>query len=164
MRLRFRVDRTARLVDALERGSLDLAVVLTDAGGSSVGALPLRWFAAPGWAPPEAGGWPLIAVEEPCLLRQRALAALDARGLEPYVACECGYVAGVVDAARAGLGVALLADAGGGPLGLEERPDLPPIAPVSLHLRARRGADPALGAAVAKALRGTLATPLRAAS
>ncbi|MEV7623656.1 LysR family transcriptional regulator [Actinoplanes sp. NPDC089786] len=30
--------------------------------------------------------------------------------------------------------------------------------------QARRGADPALGAAVAKALRGTLATPLRAAS
>jgi DNA-binding transcriptional LysR family regulator len=164
VRVRFRVDRTARLTDALERGSLDLAVVLTDAGGLPVGSLPMRWFAAPGWRPPERGGWPLVAVEEPCMIRERALAALDARGLEPYVACDSGYVAGVIDAARAGLGLALLAETGPGPDGLEERADLPPMAPISLHLRARRGADPALGSAVANALRGALATPLRAAS
>ncbi|MFG1603252.1 LysR family transcriptional regulator [Actinoplanes sp. NPDC049265] len=161
-RVRFRVDRTARLADAVDRGTLDLAVCLTDAGGVSVGSLPLRWFSAPGWTPPEHGGWPVVAVEEPCMLRERALAALDARGVEPFVACDSGYVAGVVDAARAGLGLALLADAGPGPEGLVEVPGLPPITAVPLRLRSRRGVDPALGTAITRALRDALARPATA--
>src|SRR4029453_4232822 len=79
------------------------------------GACVPRWGAAArGWARPGGGGWPVIAVEEPCVLRQRALAALDARGLEPYVACESGYVAGGVDAARAGPAPRVWGGGGGG--------------------------------------------------
>ena len=161
--VRFRIDRTARLNDAIDRGALDLAVYMADATtarGVPVGALPLTWYAAPAWEPPPPGRpWPLVAIEEPCLLRARALQALAADGHDPYVVCDAGYVAGVLNAARAGLGVALVAGSGGPPDGLTGRPDLPPVAPAALGLRARRGADATLAATVTAALRTTLATP-----
>jgi len=159
--VRFRIDRTARLSDAIDRGTLDLAVFMAEAAtdrGVPIGALPLVWYAAPGWEPPAAGRpWPVVAIEEPCLLRRRALESLAARGHEPYVVCDAGYLAGVLDAVRAGLGVALLARTGAVPAGLVARDDLPGVPPAPLGLRPRRGADPAIAAAVVSALRGTLA-------
>jgi molybdate transport repressor ModE-like protein len=161
--VRFRIDRTARLTEAIDRAALDLAVSMAEATSTpstAVGALPLTWYASPGWQPPPAGRpWPLVAIEEPCLLRRRALEALTARGHDPYVVCDTGYVAGVLDAARAGLGVALVAGPGGPLDGLVTRPDLPPIAPAALGLHARRGADPALATTVVNALRSFLQTP-----
>jgi DNA-binding transcriptional LysR family regulator len=166
--VRFRIDRTARLTEAVDRAALDLAVSMADATtvpSIPVGDLPLTWYAAPGWQPPAPGRpWPLVAIEEPCLLRRRALEALTARGHNPYVVCDTGYVAGVLDAARAGLGLALVAGPGGPLDGLVTRPDLPPVAPAGLGLHARRGADPALAATVVTALRGALETPAAAAA
>ena len=158
--VRFRIDRTTRLNDAVDRGALDLAVFMaeaTTARSEPVGDLPLTWFAAPGWEPPQAGRpWPLVAIEEPCLVRTRALQALTAYGHDPYVVCDAGYVAGVLNAARAGLGIALVAGPGRAPEGLVARPDLPPVAPAPLGLRARQGADASLATTVASALRSTL--------
>ncbi|MDV9175875.1 LysR family transcriptional regulator, partial [Streptomyces sp. W16] len=54
-RVRFRIDRSARLVEAVERGSVDVAVYVTEAAateGTPVGGLPLTWHATPGWRPP----------------------------------------------------------------------------------------------------------------
>jgi len=162
--VRFRIDRTVRLDDAVDRGTLDLAVSMAEASSARaepVGSLPLTWYAAPAWQQPGEGeAWPVVAIEEPCLLRRRALAALAGRGLRPYVVCDTGYVAGVLNAARAGIGVALLAAAGSTPEGLTARPDLPPVAPAALGLRARRGADPLLTTTVAAALRAALEDPL----
>ena len=158
--VRFRIDRTRRLDAAVDRGVLDLAVHLTEASsvdGVPVGALTLTWYAAVGWQPPGGRGWPLVAIEEPCVLRRRALAALDARGLEPYVVCDSGYVAGVFDAVRSGLGVALTATAASTPDGLTERHDLPAVPPAAVGLRARSGADPQVTAAVTGVLRTVLA-------
>ncbi|MGW0657063.1 LysR family transcriptional regulator, partial [Streptomyces umbrinus] len=56
-RVRFRIDRSARLVEAVERGSVDVAVYVTEAAateGTPVGGLPLTWHATPGWVPPPA--------------------------------------------------------------------------------------------------------------
>lgn len=53
-RVRFRIDRSARLVEAVERGSVDVAVYVTEAAateGTPVGGLPLTWHATPGWQP-----------------------------------------------------------------------------------------------------------------
>jgi DNA-binding transcriptional LysR family regulator len=97
-----------------------------------------------------------VAIEEPCLLRRRAIAALAAQGREPYVVCDTGYVAGVVNAVRAGIGVALMADTGTTPDGLIARDDLPPVPPAALGLRARRGGDPRLAGVVASAVRAAL--------
>jgi DNA-binding transcriptional LysR family regulator len=161
--VRFRIDRTARLGEAVDRGTLDLAVYMADAAtvrGVPVGSLPLTWYSAPAWAPPPAREpWPLVAIEEPCLLRRRAIAALAAEGREPYVVCDTGYVAGVVNAVRAGIGVALMADTGTTPDGLVARDDLPPVPPAALGLRARRGGDPRLAGVVASAVRAALAAP-----
>jgi DNA-binding transcriptional LysR family regulator len=161
--VRFRIDRTARLTEAIDRAALDLAVSMADATTAlsvPVGALPLTWYAAPGWQPPGAGRpWPIVAIEEPCLLRRRAIEALTARGHDPYVVCDTGYVAGVLDAARAGLGVALVAGPGGPLDGLITRADLPPVAPAALGLHARRGADPSLVSTVVSALRAALHAP-----
>jgi DNA-binding transcriptional LysR family regulator len=166
--VRFRIDRTARLGEAVDRGTLDLAVYMADVAGVRgvpVGSLPLTWYAAPSWTPPpDPGPWPLVAIEEPCLLRRRAIAALAADGREPYVVCDTGYVAGVVNAVRAGIGVALMADTGTTPDGLVARDDLPPVPPAALGLRARRGADPRLAGVVASAVRGALGGPAQAAA
>ncbi|GAA2485755.1 LysR family transcriptional regulator [Winogradskya humida] len=159
--VRFRIDRTARLDEAVARGTLDLAVTMAEvssAPAAPVGALGLSWYAAPGWTAPPAGEpWPVVAIEDPCLLRRRALDALTGRGLNPFVVCDTGYAAGVTDAVRAGLGVALLADTGTAPAGLAPRPDLPAVAPAALGLNTRHGTDPTLSETVAAALRATLA-------
>jgi len=162
--VRFRIDRTARLTEAVDQGALDLAVFMAEAAserGVPLGALPLAWYAASGWEAPEPGRpWPVVAVEEPCVLRRRAIESLAARGHEPYVVCDAGYLAGVVDAVRAGLGVALIARTGTAPEGLVTRDDLPAVPPAPLGLRLRGGADPGIADAVVTALRGLLNRPV----
>jgi hypothetical protein len=57
------------------------------------------------------------AVEDPCAIRRRAIAALTAHGLPATVVGDAGYLAGVPDIARTGQGVALLAAVGPAPDG-----------------------------------------------
>ncbi|MER7393973.1 LysR family transcriptional regulator [Streptomyces sp. NPDC000151] len=160
--VRVRIDRSVRLTDAVERAEADLAVYVTEAtaaAGTPVGALPLRWYAAPGWTASAATSLPLVAINEPCVIRRRALTALAAHDIPATVVAEAGYLAGVLDAARAGLGVALLAVPGGQPPeGLVPRDDLPAVSPVPLSARPRRGADPSLIGTAIEAVRALLAS------
>ncbi|GGS90789.1 LysR family transcriptional regulator [Streptomyces violaceus] len=160
--VRVRIDRSARLTEAVGRGELDLAVYVTEATtteGTSVGDLPLRWYAAPGWQPPATGQLPLVAVNAPCVIRRRALTELAARRMPATVVAEAGYLAGVLDAARAGLGAALLAVPGGQhPDGLVPYRGLPGVPPVRLSALARRGSDPSLTGAAVQAVRALLAS------
>jgi DNA-binding transcriptional LysR family regulator len=153
--VRFRLDRSSRLNDAIDRGTLDLAMYIGDAGDPdavSVGALPLTWYAAPGWRrPPPDRPIPLVVIDSPCTIRRRALQTLADNGLPATVVGEAAYLAGVLNAARGGLGVALIAGAAA-PEGLERRTDLPPVSPEHLHLRVRRSADPRLLDAAVRAL------------
>ncbi|TDC61248.1 LysR family transcriptional regulator, partial [Streptomyces hainanensis] len=127
--VRFRIDRSARLVEAVDRGTVDVAVYVAEAAatpGVPAGALPLAWYTIPGWAPPTPPEpLPLVAVQEPCTIRHRALSVLSDHGIPAAVVCDAGYLAGVLDATRAGLGAALLAAVGPHPDGLERRDDLP---------------------------------------
>jgi DNA-binding transcriptional LysR family regulator len=157
-RVRFRIDRSARLVEAVDRGAVDLAVYVTEAAateGIPVGGLPLAWYAAPGWtAPSGPAPLPLVAIEDPCAIRRRALSVLASHGIPATVVCDAGYLAGVLDAARAGLGTALLATVGGqGPDGLAERADLPSVPAIRMSAHARSGADPAMVAGAVEAVR-----------
>jgi DNA-binding transcriptional LysR family regulator len=171
LQVKFRFDRTSPLNDAVDKGSVDLAVFIAEATsreGVPVGALALVWCAAPGWAPPPPGQpWPLIAIEAPCAIRGKALAVLGEHGIRSKVIAEAAYLAGVLNAARAGLGVALLALAGPPPEGLVEFDGLPAAPPISLTARARGGTDmmavqTALGAVHATlAAVGTLSQPGR---
>ncbi len=159
---RFRLDRSGRLNDAVDRGTIDVVVFIGDAESADrldAGSLPLGWYAAPGWERPAGNApVPLVAIDGPCSIRRRALQTLAEHDLASDVVAESAHVGGVLHAARAGLGVALLAAVGPAPEGLERRDDLPAVGPEDLHVRTRRGADPDLGPQTAAAVAGLIST------
>lgn len=158
--VQFRFDRSTRLNEALDQGAVDVAVYVAEAthiDGIEVGALPLRWCSAPEFEPPATQPLPLVAIQAPCTIRSAALTALSEHDIAARVVADAAYLSGVINGARAGLGVALLAATGAPPEGLVERSDLPSIAPVHLMVRVRQGADPAAAEVVVRALRSTLA-------
>ncbi|GAA4990626.1 LysR family transcriptional regulator [Pseudonocardia tropica] len=157
--VRFRLDRSSRLNDAVDRGTLDLAMYIgdvVDGPGVAAGAIPLTWYAAPGWRRPADGPVPLVVIDSPCTIRRRALQTLSAAGMAATVVGEAAYLAGVLNAVRGGLGVALVAGLGDPPEGLEPCADLPGAPSEPLHLRARPGADPRLVETAAAALAAVL--------
>ena len=105
-RLEVQVDRRIAVLDALDRGRLDLALVF-DADrprGVRVGDLPMAWIAPRGrWLP--GGVLPLVLFEAPCVFRTAALAALDRAGIPWHVAFTSQSLAGIWAAVDAGLGV-----------------------------------------------------------
>ncbi|MFI5842707.1 LysR family transcriptional regulator [Catenuloplanes sp. NPDC051500] len=143
--VRFRLDRSTRLADDVARGALDLAVVLGGAepSGAQITMLPLSWFAARHAPLPAAGEpFPVVAFEEPCGLRQKALQALDSAGHVTTITAESTSLDGVLAAVRAGLGIALLPSTGRTPSGLVALRHLPALDPVALEIVTRRGIDP----------------------
>jgi DNA-binding transcriptional LysR family regulator len=160
LEVQFRFDRTRRLSDAVDQGSIDIAVFVAEASerpGAPIGSLPLQWCSAPGWEPPADGtALSLVAIEAPCTIRSIALRVLAAADVPVRVTGEAAYLAGVHNAARAGLGVALLAMGGPSPEGLVERFDLPSAPSINLGARIREGADPEVTETVLDVLRSTL--------
>ncbi|MEV6923901.1 LysR family transcriptional regulator [Dactylosporangium sp. NPDC051485] len=145
--VRFRIDRSTQLTQVVARGALDLAVVLAgpEPAGPQVAELPLYWYAAPQFVPPrDRASWPIVAFEEPCGLRRRALQALESAGEPADIIAESTSLDGVVAAVRAGLGVALLPSTGRAPAGLTALRQLPDVGTVGLQVAARRGIDPEL--------------------
>lgn len=146
--VQFLIDRSTQMSDAIDRGAIDVAVVLGFPGtvpGREVGTLELGWYAAPGWKAPDAGSpWPLVAYTEPCGMRQRALGRLGEAGIAVEVAAESTSLEGVLAAARAGLGVSVLPTAGAAPSGLIRRDDLPNLGRIGVSLASRKGVDPAI--------------------
>ncbi|MBP2707687.1 LysR family transcriptional regulator [Microbispora sp. RL4-1S] len=153
----FRLDRSTALAEATTRGTLDMALILgvvPNVGGVQVGTLPLHWLSAPGWfMPPPDGPVPLVAFQEPCALRTRAVRALEGLGWSVRITTEATNLEGVLAAARAGLGVALLPTAYGVPQGLEEVRHLPSQGSIGLRLVSRQGLDAAIEAGAGEALR-----------
>jgi len=153
---RFEIGRSTALSDAVAKGALDLAFVLdpgSAGAGHEVARLPLTWYAAPSWTPPTEGEpWPLVAFEEPCGLRERALVALDGEGHRVQVTAQSSTLEGVTAGVRAGIGVALLPSSGGLPHGLVVRDDLPETGETSLRMVVRRGLEPDVELAAAEAV------------
>ncbi|WP_020670329.1 LysR family transcriptional regulator [Amycolatopsis nigrescens] len=154
--VRFRLDRSARLAESVERGAVDLALLLGGpVGGRSraAGWLTLSWYAAPDWRPVD-GEVPVVVFDEPCVLRRMALDALADAGLRARIMAEAVDLAGVHAAARAGLGVTLLPSVGRPPAGLVPTAEgLPELAKAPLRVRSRTGAPPELAVAAAAAVR-----------
>jgi DNA-binding transcriptional LysR family regulator len=171
--VRFRLDRTARLAEAVDRAEVDIAVLIGGGTGGrsrAAGTLPLAWFAAPSWTPPPPGGEvPLVVFEEPCVVRRTALDLLAGSGVRVTLAAQCADLSGVESATRAGIGLTLLPDVGRRPEGLVELPQqqplrggdlvLPALSPAPLRVRVRRGAPEGLAAAAADAVRAALGRP-----
>lgn len=141
--VQFMIDRSTQLGDAVLRGVVDVAVILGVGGdlpGRQVGTLPLDWYSAPEFALPEDAPLPLVAYVEPCGMRQRALQQLGAYGHAVQVVAEPTSLEGVIAAARAGLGVAVLPTAHTHvPDGLVIRRDLPALGSINVRLVSRRG-------------------------
>ncbi|GAA2991510.1 LysR family transcriptional regulator [Actinokineospora diospyrosa] len=140
---RFEIGRSTQLAESVGKGTVDFAFVLDPSGqgaGHLVGKLPLVWYAARGWQPPAPGEtWPLIAFEEPCGLRERAMSLLAGEGRQVEVTAQSTTLEGVLAGVRAGLGVALLPSGGGRPTGLTVCSELPDGGTTQLRLVVRRG-------------------------
>lgn len=162
-RFRYRVDRGSQLERELATEGVDLALLLNapdHAPALPVGDLELTWYSAPGWTPPAAPGpIPLVAFDDPCALRSRALETLSRHDAPAVVAVEAGQLAGVQAAVGAGLGVALMATLGRTPDGLVARDDLPRPEPLTLYVCPRPGLDESVAHLAADAIRPLLAAP-----
>jgi DNA-binding transcriptional LysR family regulator len=164
-RFRFRIDRGGRLRDGLSARTVDLALLFQptdDTVSVPVGSLELTWFAAPTFTLP-TDAVPVVAFDNPCALRSRALDTLAAAGVPAVIGAEATQLAGVQAAVGAGLGVALMATLGETPPGLVARPDLPAPEPLPLHVCARPGLAASVVEEAAAAVRPLLAPPVAAA-
>ncbi|MGY1808145.1 LysR family transcriptional regulator [Blastococcus sp. SYSU D00669] len=163
-RVRFRLDRGTGLREGLASGRIDVALLLGPSDGpraTPVGELELSWFSAPSWQrPPAPRPVPVVAFDNPCALRTRALDTLARHGVPAVVGAEAMQLAGVQAAVGAGLGVALMATLGQIPEGLVARDDLPRPDPLPLAAWARQGLPPEIARRVADALRRLLAAPV----
>jgi DNA-binding transcriptional LysR family regulator len=165
-RLRFRIDRGTQLREGLAAGRVDLALLLGPADTASVtentnaiavGVLKLTWYSAPGWVLPSGGRpLPIVAFDDPCVLRTRALDTLSRQGIPAVIGSEAIQLAGVQAAVRAGLGVALMATMGQTPEGLVARDDLPAPEPLALTIWPRQRLAAEVATRTAEALRPLL--------
>ncbi len=161
--VRFRIDRGTKLREGLATGRIDLALLLgpaDDPAATPVGELTLTWYSAPGWTPPPAHQpVPIVAFDDPCALRTRALQTLSRHAVASVIGAEAIQLAGVQAAVGAGLGVALMATLGQTPVGLVARYDLPTPAPLELAVWSRPGLDAEISHRTSTALRRLLVAP-----
>ena len=159
--VQFVIDRSTQMIDSVSKGAIDLALVLDTgqaAPGIEVGALPLHWYASSAWVPPVGDlPVPLVAYVEPCGMRQRALRELGDQGRRVEIAAESGSLEGVIAAARAGLGLAVLPSIGRAPTGLVVRPDFPDLGHILVRLVTRRGLEQDVQATAVKAMESCFA-------
>ena len=159
-RVRFRLDRNVSLADSIERGLVDLAIMLDGAGldrANASGLVRLQWISARTFAASTRDPLPLVIFSEPCTLREPAFSVLEKRHIAYEIAAECGDLAGLYAAVRSGLGVALLPMIGKHPDGLCPAEGLPSANRASILVRGRAGIDPDLLSIVDTAVRDVLA-------
>jgi DNA-binding transcriptional LysR family regulator len=162
-RVRFRIDRGTRLREGVASGRVDLALLLgpvDDPTATAVGELELTWYSSPGWTlPPADQPIPLVAFDEPCALRTRAIETLTQHHLTAIIGAEATQLAGVQATVGAGLGVALMATLGQTPERLIARHDLPTPEPIMLGVWPRAGLPTTITQNTIDALRHLLTTP-----
>ncbi|GGF12343.1 LysR family transcriptional regulator [Aliidongia dinghuensis] len=147
------VDRNAVLLDDLDKGRLDLALVFGGEARSDaqhLATLPMRWIGPakgePIYAPGEA--LPLVMYGPPCFFRQAGIDALDRAGMPWRTAFTSTSLHGLWAAVDAGLGVTLRTAAGlpDSLVVLGEQAGLPAVPTIALCLHdAGRPLSPAAG-------------------
>ena len=158
VRIEARVARNTELLERIDTGQLDLALVWGAAGvtddrnaamiAEPIAAPPMRWIASSTvpWQFSADEALPLIAFDRPCLFHSAAAAALDRAGIKWRVAFTSPSLSGLWAAAAAGLGVTVRTSYGlpstvrALDAGEAELPALPSI-PLALH-RASGSASP----------------------
>lgn len=108
VRLDVRVERSPELIEALERGDIDLAIsfdVETKLVCRPLAETPMVWIGGRGARLGERETLPLVLFEEPCAFRAAALRSLQNAGRQWRIAVSCASLWGVRAAVAAGFGV-----------------------------------------------------------
>lgn len=140
LRVEARVDRGAKLVAAVERGDLDMAVTWggqRSAHCQHIATHPIVWIAAADYELSSEDPVPLIAFDPPCSFRAAAVEALSSTGRDWRQVFASPGLAGLWAAVTAGLGVTIRTTAGMPPhlRSLDpERAGLPALGSVDLML------------------------------
>ena len=117
VRIEVSADRRAILIDRLDKGELDLALLFHDSRRSdaqTIATLAMAWI-GPGreklkWARHEP--LPLAVFNPPCFFRETAIAALDRAGIPWHIVFTSPSLHGLWAAVDAGLGVTVRTAAG----------------------------------------------------
>lgn len=130
VRLEVEVGRSADLRAACERGAFDLVIGKRREGelaGAPIWTETLAWVAAEDWqAPASSRPLPVATLPPGSMFRDRALAILGRAGIAYELVYTSASLLGVIAAAQAGLGIAVLGR-GSCPAGLREVAGLPPL-------------------------------------
>jgi DNA-binding transcriptional LysR family regulator len=149
VRVEATVDRNTSLVERLDKGQLDLAVLVSAeqrADSEILAALPMVWIGATDTIGREGEPVPLAAFDPPCIFRAAAIAALDKAGIPWRIAFTSPSLSGLWAAVNAGLGITVRTPAGipDNLAALDERAKFPALPVVHLCLNsAGRALTPA---------------------
>lgn len=113
LRMTTRIDRNAQLMKGIREGTLDMALAWQHPeermDAHLIDLVSLQWIAHPNWdpAPLLARGepLPLVLFDAPCLMRSRALRALDDAGIPWRISFTSQSLGGIWAALQAGLGI-----------------------------------------------------------
>lgn len=115
LRIEARIARNAELLDGVNHGKLDLALVWEGEQSSPhverLARLPLRWIGSADARSSKlrrrGEALPLVVLDAPCLVRRAAIDALDRAGIAWRIAFTSASLAGTWAAVTAGLGVSI---------------------------------------------------------
>jgi DNA-binding transcriptional LysR family regulator len=149
VRVEATVDRNRSLLERLQTGQLDLAVIVSaepSANSEILATLPMAWIGAPDTGVYEREPVPLALFDPPCMFRAAAIAALDKAGMPWRIAFTSPSLSGLWAAVAAGLGVTVRT-AASVPGNLLAMGDMLPALP-SVHLCLSSGGRPLSAAMV----------------
>lgn len=157
--VRVRFDRNLYLAESVDRGTLDLAVILDGSGldrANAVGTVRLQWVAARGYRVSSGEPLAVMTFTEPCTLRAPMFSALHTLGRQYQIVGESPDLSGLYAGLRSGLGMALLPIIGWLPDGIAPVDSMPAANLATLSVVGRRGLDPVVFSAVEQAAREAL--------
>lgn len=157
--VRVRFDRNLYLAESVDRGTMDLAVILDGSGVdrvNAVGTVRLQWVAARGYRANSIGPLQVMTFTEPCTLRAPMFSALHTLGSQYQIVGESPDLSGLYAGLRSGLGMALLPIIGWLPDGIAPVEAMPAANLATLSVVGRRGLDPVAFNAVKDAAREAL--------
>jgi DNA-binding transcriptional LysR family regulator len=108
IRIEATVDRNTSLIERLNKGMIDLALVLglkADPAAEALASLPMVWIGSSNTPFDRDEPVPLALFEQPCFFRATAIAALEAAGIAWRIEFTSPSLAGLWAAVDAGLGI-----------------------------------------------------------
>lgn len=108
MQIELFIEGNAALADAIEKGGIDLAIVIGHedrATAQTMGQIDLVWIASSAFAPPQEQALPLAVLGPQCAFRKCAIQHLEATGIPYRIAANSPSLDGLWAALLGGLGV-----------------------------------------------------------